>query len=374
MRPESRRRARGLAYIGSAPTNPYLRLLYDHLEARGFEVERCRPTVSWLIAARRRVGILHLHWPEGIYRASRGPRPLRGLLSWINLVRFAVLLTTARALGFRIVWTVHQMLPHERCYGPLDRCAVRLLVAAANLLLVHDDETRRQLESSFPIRAPIRKIRHGSYVGAYPAGRSRAEMRDALGLDDRTVAFLAFGEIRAYKGLDLLLEAFTRATDARAALIVAGHPREPEVAKSLQAAARSDPRILLRLELIPERHVAELYQAADVAVIARSDGGTSGALILAFSMGKPVVTARAYEELVGTAGWFFEPADVESLAETLHNAAGDRAALVTKQHAATTIAEGLAWPPIADELTVLLDQLSVDPRITKARPSPETVS
>ena len=76
------------------------------------------------------------------------------------------------------------------------------------------------------------------------------------------------------------------------ALIIAGLPHNAKIGQQLRAAAAADPRIRVRLELIPPADVPDLFAAADVAVLPRDDGGTSGALILALDMGVPVIAAK----------------------------------------------------------------------------------
>ena len=74
-------RARRIACLSTAPWNPYLRLLYEHVAAQGFEVvEDPEFSLGWLWRARSRVGFLHFHWPEGHYLYGRGPARLRPLL------------------------------------------------------------------------------------------------------------------------------------------------------------------------------------------------------------------------------------------------------------------------------------------------------
>src|SRR4026208_2187158 len=93
----SKTRDRKIACLSAAPWNPYLRLLYGHLAEHGFElVEDPDPALRWLWTHRRRVGFLHFHWPESLYRYGRGPTSLRLLLSWAKLVLFAVRLWAGR--------------------------------------------------------------------------------------------------------------------------------------------------------------------------------------------------------------------------------------------------------------------------------------
>jgi glycosyltransferase involved in cell wall biosynthesis len=113
------------------------------------------------------------------------------------------------------------------------------------------------------------------------------------------------------------------------------------------------------LEFMPEDRVAELFAASDAAVVARGDGGTSGSLILALSMGLPVVAARTpvYAELTdnGAAGWLFEPDSVESLSAALGEAAASAPELRrTKARTAFAVAERLRWPEIGARTAELL--------------------
>ncbi len=125
----------------SSGWNPYLDLLYGALEREGVPFEPdARLTAGWLVGARRRVRWLHIHWPQSLYRFSRGPRVLRGAISWLKLGVFSARLALARALGYRLVWTIHQVLPHEGA-SRLDVAAAHLLARRADVLVANDEET-----------------------------------------------------------------------------------------------------------------------------------------------------------------------------------------------------------------------------------------
>ena len=108
--------------------NPYQALLYRHLAAEGLLAKGAqRLSLGWLRQNRNRVAALHFHWPEGYYRHDRGGPLARAALSWLRLVLFGIRLAAARVLGYRVVWTVHQVYPHETRSRLLDRRAARLL-------------------------------------------------------------------------------------------------------------------------------------------------------------------------------------------------------------------------------------------------------
>lgn len=321
-----RRSTTGPFRIASFPPviqeNPYQRLLYGGLARYGFELERDnRFKVGWLLRRGGRRTILHFHWLQGYYAYSRpSSRRLELSLSWLRLVLFATRLAVARVRGCRIVWTVHQVYPHESTNRTLDRVAALVMSRMSSVLLAHDRETADRVEKELRLaRGCVSVVQHGSYVGVYPAGRPRDVVRAELGLDEAAFVFLAFGHVRAYKDIRLLVDAFTatRGSLTNAALIVAGVAMDEEAGLVIRNAADVDNRIHRLLEFVPDERVAELFDAADVAVLARGDGGTSGALILALSLGLPVIAASTtlYEEVVGGegAGVFFEPGDPRSL-------------------------------------------------------------
>ena len=355
-RPERYRR---IACLSVAPWNPYLRLLYDSLAERGFALE---PGVGHLsahrlVAARHRVGFLHIHWPEGLYRFGRGPRQLSGPLSWLKLGLFAMRLRLAHALGYRLVWTIHQIYPHDSPSRRLDRRAAIVLAQSCDILVAHDAFTaqRAQRELGVP---HVEIVPHGSYVGVYPRGRPRAVVRDELGIPHDAVVFLCFGELRAYNDVDFLLDAFRTASLPPVVLLVAGHVKDQRVRHAMSEAAAADDRIRWIDGFVASERVAELYEASDAAVVPRCDGGTSGSLILALSLETPVVASDAptYREVTldGAAGWLFRPGDTASLREALERAAREPQALAAKGRVASEAAARLGWAGSAERLVSLL--------------------
>lgn len=356
-------RSRRIACLSTAPWNPYLRLLYGHLATRGFEtVEDAELSLRWLWRAHSSVGFLHVHWPEGLYRYQRGPVRLRPILSRVKLVLLAVRLRAARLLGFRVVWTVHQVLPHESVDRRLDRSAARLLARAANLLVVHDRWTAEQVASELaPPPKKLAVIPHGSYLGVYAQGRPRSEVRSELGLPADAFVFLCFGELRAYKEVEILLAAFSDVSNPNLRLVVAGNVKAPDVGATVRAASARDSRVVSRFGFVPESGVAEMFRACDAVVLSRGEPGTSGSLILALSMGRPVVAADVptARELTGNgqAGWLFRPHDVSSLRAALETAGADASEASARGRRGLEIAEGLDWTEIAIEFDRLLSRI-----------------
>jgi glycosyltransferase involved in cell wall biosynthesis len=354
---------RQIASTARARRNAYMRLLYTHLSAHGVTpVEQERPQAalspSWLLRNRRRVGFIHFHWPHAIYGHRSGPTWLRLTISSFKLAWFVTRLAIARRLDYRLVWTIHQVSPHDARTPRFDHFVGRYLARRCDVLLAHDSATVAEAHRELgPVSERIEIVPHGSYIGVYPPGRSRAEVRAELGIEPNDFVLLAFGTIRPYKELDVLLEAFAQSPRI-GAIVIAGNPASQAVAREVGEAAAADRRIKPLLGFVPDERVAELFGACDAAVVSRGDGGTSGALILALSLGLPVVAADTplYRELTRDfrAGWGFRPGQADSLAAALRTASADAAGAYAKGRVALEIAEELRWDVIAGRTAGLL--------------------
>jgi beta-1,4-mannosyltransferase len=330
---------------GPLYTNAYQRLLYEQLAAHGIALVPGALELGWL---RRHPGgrtILHFHFPEFAYRPP-GTAP-GALEDWRAVGAFGLRLAAARALGYRVIWTVHQVIPHNS-RGAADRVASALLACASRRLIVHDEETARACRW-LPVRARnIALVPHASYAGVYPPGRNRANRRAAFSLAAARFVFLCFGQLRAYKDLSLLLTAFAQTTVELpdVALVIAGAPTDKAVVAQIERAAEGDRRIRPLIGFVPDDHVAELFGAADATVYPRADGGTAGSLLLSLSLGRPVIAARvpAYQALIGdeAAGWLFTPGDAQSLASTMVRASDPVAAAARGRRALERMA-GRDW-------------------------------
>ncbi len=326
------------AYPRRSPDNPYCDLLYTHLTQAGVEVIDDAPlSFAWLMQSRHRVRVLHLHWPENLYRAG-SRQDFRGLAG------FTLKLLLARILRYRIVWTVHNLDPHEFVRG--DQLARWLLLRLA-FPVVHGFDAVGLLRGA---RRTPAVIPHGNYIGAYPDEMPAAAARRTLGLPAQGRVILCFGQIREYKGIDRLLEVFHSIVAPEATLVIAGRPRTDEDARALRARARhlGDSRIRLHLRHVPDDEVQNFFRACDFVCLPYRSVLTSGAAILALSFARPLVVPRIGHlcdlEKAGCAVTY-DPGDQRGLGEALEKALsidprplGDRA---------RSVAEAWRWDRIA---------------------------
>ena len=371
--------------------NPYYRLLYDGLREFGVElVAEPVLSVGWLWRARRDVDVLHFHWRPDRYYAWR--RPLsdpdlppprwQNVRSWIRLGGFAWRLVASRLLGYGVVWTIHEVYPPETATRPagavsrrIDRLGGRLLARRCSLLLSHDAATAERARAEFGRPASrIEIVPHGSYVGVYPSGRPRAEVRRELDIAPDAFTFLCFGALRPDKAVGLVLDSFRSVDCPDVVLVVAGGVEDPRPRDRVLAAAAADARIRPRLHFVDDDRLRELFGAVDAVVLGRSEVWTSGSLILALSLGVPAVAAALppYDELLagGEAGWLFQAGDVESLRAAMETAAASPDDARAKGAVALRQAEQFpSWLEIAERTAALMLQ-RCDGRSVGRRPVP----
>lgn len=260
---------------------------------------------------RQRPGILHLQWT---------PLPL---------VDRSAVARAVRRTGVRLVLSEHNgsLQGGETSGGR----AKRRLFAAADAIValstaVADDLGARAV--ALPTR--IRVIPPG--VGE--AGiLTRDEARRRLGLDPAAPVALFAGLIRAYKGLDLLVEAFARLVPElpSALLVVAGLPNMPwePIAGAIRGAGLAG-RVRCELAFLPAERFAQYLVAADVVALPYRRASQSAVLSAALAAGRAVVASRVggLPEQLGEPGAeaLVPPGDVGALAEKLRRWLGDRAA------------------------------------------------
>jgi beta-1,4-mannosyltransferase len=331
-------RAAVAAFPRTVRGNPYCDLLYGTLAARGVAVTAgAELSPRWLLRHVRDVKVLHLHWPEFYYRSGGQPTAR-------SVTAFVAALLLARLLRYRVVWTVHNALPHER--HVVDRPLRWLLVHSARLV-VQAEAARVALPQTRQLAAVVP---HGHYIGCYPDDLSAADARRTLGLAASDRVFVCFGQLRAYKDVGALLDAFARLPGPSLHLVIAGRPATEADAEIIRTAVRRDGRVQTHLAFVSDPDVQRFLKAADFVVLPYRDVLTSGAALLALSFARPLVVSRrgclVELEHEGCAIGY-DPDAPDGLRAALAAAAAIPDLGPWQQRAATA-ARRRAWEPIAE--------------------------
>jgi glycosyltransferase involved in cell wall biosynthesis len=256
------------------------------------------------------------------------------------------------------VYTMHWRLPENgtRIARTLER-----LLAEMDAVVVHSEHGLRRLASDFGVPGErLRLIPHGAFDYL-----TRQESELPLPAELRRVegpVILAFGLVRPYKGIDVLLEAFREIEGAE--LWVVGMPRMPmDELRGLARRARGTVRFVDRF--IPDPEIPAFMRRADLVVLPYRNIEQSGVLYTALAFGRPLVLSAVggFPEVAERgAARLVPPGEPGPLAETLDELLRDppaRAALgaAAAREAATTN----SWERIGEQTMSLYRDLLSEP-------------
>lgn len=272
-------------------SNPYQRNLYDALAQQGVRISYAgahtgsRTTNLALLplelAVRRLRGaqVLHLHWVWGFM--------LTGADRWMPMRRltgvwYSAVLAWTRLIGLRIVWTLHNVLPHERLFVD-DVASRRRLLRACDLVIAHSEASLEALSQQ------VGTPRHACVIPHGPV-RDRQTALDRPG-GDAPLSLLFFGLVARYKGVEDVLEALREvAAETTLTLTIAGDCVDASLRPSVQELAASLlGRVTLRLQRIPDDDLESLFAGHDAMILPYRRATTSGAAILGCEMGMPII-------------------------------------------------------------------------------------
>ena len=277
-----------------------------------------------------------------------------------------------RRLGKPIVYTAHDVLPHDSNVMSLEHC--RWLYHQADALFVHGESLKQLLSERFEVDpALVHVIPHGNYnfISDVPGPWSREQARASFGFTEDDCVVLFFGLIREYKGIDTLLEACRILNQRglrpgqRLKLLIAGrvyrdHWNEGGYARLIEQAGLTH-TVKLHLDHVSMQDIARFFNAADVMAVPYKRGSQSGVLRLAYSFGKPAVATRvgSLSELpAADLTCFVPPEDPEAFANALQELLGNPTAARELGRRARNYADTeLSWDRIAATTRAVYESL-----------------
>lgn len=322
------------------------------------------PLAAW--CALKGARIAHVHWLAWDLRL-RVPR--RAKISGV-LCRLAI--WWLQVLALRIIWTVHNVVPHEpQTDNDID--IMRSLARASAAMIVHSEAVKKALEKNGIPTVKAIVIPQGSYIDMYGSPPSVGEARRALGLPPTGRVVLSFGLIRPYKGIPELLADWSDA-HYEGALVIAGSCPDPVLRAEIEGKARDQPSVSLHLDFVPDAEVPWFFAASDCVCLPFRSSTTSSSALLALSFAKPVVAPRlgALEDLPADVGYFYDHSDESGLHGALKRFfAEGELALRHRSEAGLAHARTLAWPAIAEQtLTLYRTVIAASPPDPSGSPAP----
>ena len=211
----------------------------------------------------------------------------------------------------KCIGLIHNMIPHEKSL--LDKLFPPYFVKAMDGFVALSKSVLDDVKSLDNQNKPKCFVPHPLY-DHYGEIMERSEALQHLNLDPNYRYFLFFGLVRAYKGLDLLIDAFAdeRLRKHNVKLIVAGEFYDDEKPYLEQIKKHGiDDLVIIQNQYINDNDVKYYFNIADIVVQPYKSATQSGVTQVAYHFEKPMLVTNVggLGEIIpdGKVGYVVEP-------------------------------------------------------------------
>jgi glycosyltransferase involved in cell wall biosynthesis len=210
------------------------------------------------------------------------------MLNWFEsvslkgLIKRTILLFYLIADNKKIIWTMHNKVPHDIKYKKICKMFMLFLEMVSYKILIHSNETFDLL--SFKQKALY--VPHPNLIGIYGAYKKGGN------IENSTLKILFFGILRPYKNVELLIQAIRELNLPRLILTVCG-PAEKKYGQKIIESASGFDNIKIRIEFIPDHEVGQMLADNHLLILPNDlqSSLNSCAIITAFSYHRTVIAS-----------------------------------------------------------------------------------
>lgn len=237
--------------------------------------------------------ILHIHWLK------------------FSLFDLFILALIRYKTNTKLVFTVHNVLPHENNY--IDKFVYPLIYKRIDAFTFHSKSSYYKLVNELSV--DVKQYSIIPHYGNDPDDSSIVPIKNSL---------LFFGSIRDYKGLDILIDACSKfSKNIDWVLGVYGKPEmDISMLKMKAKQAGISDRINWHTGWIEEVEIDGIFYSHEIVILPYKSIDNSGLLHMAMSYGKPIIASRvgSLSDLIidEKNGLLFETGDSDALSEKIN--------------------------------------------------------
>lgn len=297
-----------------------LTLITNRYYRPGSEPFRCKSVLESKVTEKRLGFLSYLRGLASLYGAVVFGRYDVVHLQSFKKQRFEMPAFTAakRLTRKKLVYTAHNILPHEGA-GKKETETLKKWYRLCDAIIVHNEYSKKVLLGFEPsVEQKIHVIPHGTFDEYSPFVRKTPH--------EKTV-FLQFGMIRKYKGIDDLLKAVSLLPQEyrkKLRVVIAGNQRkdldDTDYQAILDGYGVADCVEFLPRR-VPDEQLPDYFNGADCCLFPYKEIYGSGALLLAYTFGVPVIASAiptfVEETENGKTGLLYDPHNERGLTETI---------------------------------------------------------
>lgn len=336
--------------------NPYLSLIYSNPSINPYNATYIKPLtpsttvnlILWYFQVfnfrLRGVRLFHLHW---IMFSFPFKNPIVLVLSLMNTL---LSLLWIKALGYKLVWTAHNITPHE-IVTINDLLVTKILVRITDHIIVHSESTRIDLVKLGANTSIITTIPISHYINQYKNTTNRNASRKLLRVPIDSFIFVFFGQIREYKGLEYLIREFNKLKYTDALLLIKGKCPNPKFLEKLTTCVQNMKNIVFDPTLADDDEVQLYMNTADIIVLPFNRVTTSSSAVLALSFYKPIIAPRigSLTDLPDDVGYFYNISEPDGLYDAIVSAYRNRSTLPDMGKRGYTYIKQFTWENAASK-------------------------
>ena len=226
-------------------------------------------------------------WLRTIKQINNFSPDLMVLRYWVpQLAPCLVFVSRYLKKSIKIITIVDNAIPHEK--GFFDKLLNRYFFKKQNNFIAMSQEVKNDI-LSVKKNANITVTPHPLYD--YGEKTNKAEALKNLGMHQDKKTLLFFGLIRDYKGLDILINAFSELDDSYQLLIAGECRKNLELYKKLINESKNQ-NIKFINNFIPDNEVNLYFSAADVCVLPYRSATQSGIAAIAYHFEIPIIVTN----------------------------------------------------------------------------------
>ena len=272
---------------------------------------------------------------------------------------YVVILLLCKIRGKKIVITIHNIIPHEG--NKLNTMLNGAVLHLGDHFIVHSERNVLQLHNAFDVpMEKISKIPIGITNGIENIRVSQSAAKEKLRIPNQKKVILFYGHIREYKGLDVLLEAFSIAIQQDQD---AGTPwkNENHYINRIQEYQIGN-HCRTYLYFIPSNETNLLYSASDLVVLPYrefSSQSAVGAVALAYQKPLIVTDVGGLSEYIMDERCLVSPNNPKQLAERILLIARDKNLLQKLSLDSKSLAQNYSWRSVAEKTVTTYESILI---------------
>jgi len=301
---------------------------------------------SWIWAGISAKGkIVHFHW-----------------WTFVLFPVFFVILLVAKIRRKILVCEAHNILGHES--NSIDKFLNKIIFKLSDYFIVHSEQNKQQLKKFFNVdNKKINVIPLGALDFFADDVVSKFQARKVLKIPVNSKIVLCFGNIRRYKGIDILIKAFSgvKKQIPETKLLIAGKNWiDWQFFQRLIEESNLKDSVITNLDFIPTSKVKYYFMASDLVVLPylkfEAQSGP-GRIALAFGKALVVTKVGGLSDLVKEDSVVVESGNVNQLTQAIINVLKDDNFRKKLENDSKELAQKYSWDTIAKKTIILYRRL-----------------